>query len=160
MPKKCNTCVVVASQPAIENIEVCKKEEYLITPNQYCDFFDVEEVPANFKELLEIAILNLNRILLYKSINQDLKEKHPLWNSNIRKAILFQMKYQNQNRELFGMDLLSEPAEELREVKIGDFSYKAETVNVINKNATKRHLIVPASLTYLRNAGLTSRVIC
>ena len=79
----------------------CKEEDF-ITPNDYCDFFDILEAPSDFNYLLMLSVDIINGNLLNNNININSKTRIE-WEF-IKKAILEQIKFINNNSALFGID--------------------------------------------------------
>lgn len=157
MARKCNSETVKILENVNNNLENCIKEEHLITPNEYSNFFDLDTVPPNFTQLIELALLTLNSKLINRTINKNSKTSL-CWN-NLKKAIFYQIKHIDKNRTWFDMEEIYYKEEELTEVKIGDFSYKMGDKNKINKISYNKNIISPISLTYLRQCGWLMRVL-
>lgn len=159
MPRK-NTCGDFVKTKYNEEISIgnsCLKEEHLITPNDYANMLGVEEVPSNFKELVEIAIMTLNRYLITHRISVKSKN-HPCWNS-IKKAIIYQIKYIEQHKDWFGLEI-AESEVGITDVKIGDFSYKQGVINKIDVSKKNRQMISSIAMGQIQHCGFSSRVIC
>lgn len=78
----------------------CKSDAPLVTTNDYADYFNVDNVPENFRYLYELAITTLNNFLLHNHIDECIVDT--FYFKYVKYAILEQIKFINDNPVMFG----------------------------------------------------------
>ena len=137
----------------------CEKE-FLLIPEDYCNYYGISEAPKNFEYLLRKSIDTLNFSLGYNNNIQrqiNLNTKKLLEWSYIKKAICEQIKFIIDNPSSFGMVGNSErPAI----AKIGRVTFNTKTENVKTNSNSRYGNISSEAYHYLDTIGWLYRGIC
>jgi len=135
-------------------------QEYLLIPEDYCNYYGITEAPKNFEYLLRKAVDTLNFNLGYNNNVQrqiDLNTKKMLEWSYIKKAICEQMKFIIDNPSNFGMVGNSEKP---TLAKIGRVTFNTKSDNAKSNIKSSHGNISSEAYNYLDMIGWFYRGIC